>query len=216
MTLYKPKPRSTPILQPKQSMTIHFSGSIHGKKKFVDRYTKIVEIIEENGHRVFADHILQVSLDDIQKRHARDDAKYFKKLIESIKRSDALFVELSYPSPSVGFYISQAVSLRKPVVIFYSGTEESHLLRILESISEKIAVVRYSDPIELITEVPLMLDFVAEVQDTRFNFFVSPDIATYLDWVAKERRVPRSVYLRRLIDEDMNGNKPYLESQSVL
>lgn len=193
-------------------MTIHFAGSIHGKKKYLDRYKKIVEIIEENGHRVFADHILNVSDDDFQKRPAKDDEKYFKKIIESIKRSDALFVELSYPSPSVGFYISQAVAFAKPVVIFYSGNEESHLLRILESISEKIAVVRYTDPIEFTTEVPLMLDFVAEVQDTRFNFFVSPDIATYLDWVSKERRVPRSVYLRRLIDEDMNHNKEYLES----
>jgi hypothetical protein len=72
-----------------------------------------------------------------------------------------------------------------------------------------MAVVRYRDIADLEREVPLMIDFVSEVQDTRFNFFVSPSIATYLDWVSKEKRVPRSVYLRRLIDQDMSGNDEY-------
>jgi len=195
-------------------MTIFFSGSLYGKKKYADRYTKIVDIVEQNGHRIAADHILNTSHEEIQNRPARDDAKQFKKILESIKRSDALFVELSHPSSSAGFFIAQALNLGKPVVIFFAGEEEPHLLKSLELLSEKLAVVRYRDTLDLDTEVPLMLDFVSEAQDTRFNFFVTPDIASYLDWVSKERRIPRSVYLRRLIDEDMNQNSSYLEAEA--
>jgi len=190
-------------------MTIFFSGSLYGKSKFLDRYEKIISIARESGHQVLADHILGTSHEAIQQRGARDDAKQFRKILDLVKKSDAVFVELSHASTSVGFFIAQAVNLGKPVVIFFGGEEEPHLIKSLESFSEKLAVVRYRDLNELDSEVPLMLDFISEVQDTRFNFFVSPSIASYLDWVSRERRIPRSVYLRKLIDEDMDRNQEY-------
>jgi hypothetical protein len=97
----------------------------------------------------------------------------------------------------------------KPVVVFYSGDEEPHLFRSLEVTNDKLVVVRYSSLDDLDNEVPLMVDFINDTQDTRFNFFVSPSISAYLDWVSKAKRVPRSVYLRKLIDEDMEKNEDY-------
>ena len=102
-----------------------------------------------------------------------------------------------------------AVSLGKPVVIFYGGKEEPHLFKTLEATNEKLIVVRYHDLSELDREVPLMIDFINETQDTRFNFFVSSSITSYLDWVLRHRRIPRSVYIRRLIDDDMAQNIEY-------
>jgi hypothetical protein len=190
-------------------MTIFFSASVYGKDQFGDRYQKIVDLVKSSGHRIIADHILLTSHEEIQKRSSKDDNRELKKILEDVKRSDAVFVELSHASTSVGFFIAQALNLGKPVIIFFGGTQEPHILKSLESFNEKMAVVRYRDIADLEREVPLMIDFVSEVQDTRFNFFVSPSIATYLDWVSKEKRVPRSVYLRRLIDQDMSGNDEY-------
>jgi len=48
-----------------------------------------------------------------------------------------------------------------------------------------------------------------EQMDTRFNFFISPLHQTYLDWIAKHRKIPRSVYLRDLIERDMAQNKEF-------
>lgn len=45
--------------------------------------------------------------------------------------------------------------------------------------------------------------------DVRFNFFVSPKILAYLDWVAQKRMIPRSVYLRNLIEKEMKKNKDF-------
>jgi len=190
-------------------MTIFFSGTLYGKDQFGDRYQKIVDLVKAGGHRIIADHILLSSHEEIQKRSSKDDTRELKKILENVKRSDAVFIELSHASTSVGFFIAQALNLGKPVIIFFGGTQEPHILKSLESFSEKMAVVRYRDTADLEREVPLMVDFVSEVQDTRFNFFVSPSIASYLDWVSKEKRVPRSVYLRKLIDQDMAENEEY-------
>ncbi|MFH1561342.1 MAG: hypothetical protein ABID04_02050, partial [Patescibacteria group bacterium] len=45
--------------------------------------------------------------------------------------------------------------------------------------------------------------------DVRFNFFVTPKILAYLDWLSKKKKLPRSVYLRDLIETDIKRNKEY-------
>jgi hypothetical protein len=73
----------------------------------------------------------------------------------------------------------------------------------------------YEDLAELGKEIPMLLDFASDQQDTRFNFFISPKHQNYLDWIAKYKKVPRSVYLRELIETDMANNSEFIES-SVL
>lgn len=172
-------------------------------------YQKIIDLVVEHGHQIKADHIIKASPKVVQARSAQDDERYYQKLTDGMRRCDGVFIEATHPSLSVGYFLAQAASLNKPVVVFYSGPEEPHLLKTLEVTNDKLAVVRYTDLIELKREVPLMLDFVTEVQDLRFNFFISPSLANYLEKVSRQKRMPRSVYLRRLIDQDMAQNDNY-------
>jgi hypothetical protein len=43
----------------------------------------------------------------------------------------------------------------------------------------------------------------------RFNFFVSPKILTYLDWVGQKRMIPKSVFLRNLIEREMKKDRDF-------
>jgi hypothetical protein len=192
-------------------MHIFFTASLHGKKEYEENYKKIVSLVKKAGHKIKADHVLNEE-QGLSAAVVDDEYfKNFKNIISSLKKADAVFVELSKNSTTVGYILAQAIAFGKPVVIFYAGNEEPNIFKALEMTSEKLTVVRYKDLAELDMEVPAMIDFVNETQDTRFNFFVSPPIASYLDWVSKYRRVPRSVFLRRLIDEDMAKNQEYDE-----
>lgn len=176
-------------------MKIFFAASIHGKHTFLPNYKVIIDAVSEYGHTVVADHLLNSD--------ASDETGYDVAIIDSIKKADVLFAEVSHPSTSVGYMISLAIQASKPVVVFYSGSEEPHLLKTLEKTNDKIQVIRYSAIDELKTEIPYVLDFAASAQDVRFNFFISPELSSYLDWVSRQNRTPRSVYLRQLIDNDM-------------
>lgn len=191
-------------------MNIFFIASIHGRKQYQANYERIVALVTEAGHTIKANHILEADSKEIL-GNTEESAlvKRYKKIIADIKKADAIFAELSYNSTSSGYLVALAVSLGKPVVIFHAGSEEPHLFRSMETVNEKLVVVRYKEISDLDQEVPLMIDFINDAQDTRFNFFVSPGISSYLDWVSKNRRIPRSVYLRKLIDEDMEGNEDY-------
>lgn len=192
-------------------MNIFFIASIHGKKKYLENYSKIVELVKQHDHKIQADQVLKAESKDILDNPSEEDviARY-KKSIKQLKRADAVFAELSYASTSAGYLVALAASMGKPVVVFYSGDEEPHIFRAVEASNDKVVVVRYNELRELDQEVPMMLDFINDSQDTRFNFFVSPAISSYLDWVSKQRRVPRSVYLRKLIDIDMDENDDYM------
>lgn len=193
-------------------MKIFLTASIHGKKQYEANYRKIVELVVKSGHKIQSDHILGDDSQRIASWSGQQDVDFHRWVMEEIKKSDVIIAELSYASTSVGYLVALAVQQNKPVVIFYAGQEEPHLFHTLEEINDKLMIVRYHDVDELEKEVPRMLEYVSELQDVRFNFFISPSLSYYLSWISKDRREPRSVYLRRLIEQDMAQNKEYLQS----
>jgi hypothetical protein len=174
-------------------MTIFFTASMHGKPRYEANYQALVERLKKLGHKVKAEHIMDISLEEMNAWSDAEDQRYHKKVADSLKRADAVFAEVSYSSTSVGFVIATALQAGKPTVIFYSGEEEPHLLRSLEQLSDKVEVVRYNSLDELKDEVPFALEFAMNAQDTRFNFFITPDLVNYLNWISKTKKTPRSV-----------------------
>lgn len=187
-------------------MKIYFTASIHGKEKFDTNYKKIVEVLAKFGHKVIADHILQVSLKNLPHQRDEDRISYYKKMIRWITTCDLVVAELSHSSASVGHEVSVALEKGKPVVALYFRGQGPHLLTGADS--EKLLIVDYK--LENLESV--LKDAIKDASDqvdVRFNFFISPKIGVYLDWIAKNKKIPRAVYLRRLIEEDMKKNKNF-------
>jgi hypothetical protein len=132
-------------------------------------------------------------------------------LSETVKRVDAIVADVSVPSTVIGHTISLALQASKPVVLLTESQVEADFYAHLEETSEKVLVLKYSGLGELKRELGYALEFVASAQDVRFNFFISADQVHYLDWIAKTRKLPRSVFLRQLIDADMVLQKEYVE-----
>ncbi len=183
-------------------MKIFFTASIHGKKKYEENYRKIADLVKKNGYQIQADHILDNDHESMSKWDKTKDLDFHRWVFTQAKKADIVFAEASYTSTSVGYLVSQAVEAGRPVVIFYSGQEEPHLFRTLEEDNDRVLVVRYKDVSDLEGKVKEALEYASESQDVRFNFFISPKHANYLNWIAKNKRIPRSVFLRRLIDEE--------------
>lgn len=184
-------------------MKIYFSASIHGIPQVGTNYERIAELVRKAGHTFVDDDVVGVTHEEMEKFTEEDSLKFYHKVHNSMKKADAFFAELSYTSTSVGYMIAQAVNFSKPVVIFFSGKQEPHMFTTLERVNERVMIVRYNDLKDLDKEVQHALDFVSESQDVRFNFFVSPKHSNYLNWISKTKRIPRSVYLRKLIDDQI-------------
>lgn len=187
-------------------MKAYFSAALFQKDTFGEYYKRIVDHLEKLEYQVFED-TTKVTLDDAVNKSDSERISYYKNVIKWIDRSDVVVVEASFPSTlSIGHEISVAVDKNKPVIVMYmKGRDPSFMLGLQ---SDKILWVKYSKD-DLEKQLENALGEAKDKSDVRFNFFVSPKILNYLDWVAQKRMIPRSVFLRNLIEREMKKEKDF-------
>lgn len=185
-------------------MLAYFTASIVGKKYNLPNYRRVVGLLKEKGVQILDEHILDVYEKDIQIQSKEKRLAFHKQLEDWVNTSDFLVAETSFPSISVGYEISMALDRGKPVLILYSEGDPPSLFAYHEN--QKIVCEKYTQE-NLPTIIADFLRFVRGEADTRFTFFISSKQASYLAKQAKKRRVPKSVYLRSLIDADLKREK---------
>lgn len=186
-------------------MKVTFVASHTQKENLGEYYTRINSILLKRGYKVFSGGLFETHKVDFTNQELMKS--WYSKSIHDVKTSDLVVIELSYPSTAnVGHELTYALDMGKPVVCLYKEDREPFFLMGL--VNDRLTIVPYSDR-DLEEVLESALDYAQELQDTRFNFFISPAIGNYLDWVAKKKKLPRAVYLRRLIEEDMKLNKEY-------
>lgn len=190
-------------------MKIHFFGSLTGNKMKAGNkthYEKIVETIEKLGYEVITTHSVTKKLEDVLKEPIEHHKEYIKKMKSWIKKADIIVAEVTRPEIGTGYELALAVDYGKPVVALYTNGQDSPILAGQES--DQIQHLEY-DSYNLERVLKDALKVARTQMDVRFNFFISPKIGCYLDWIAKKKKVPRAVYLRRLIEEEMKKSKEY-------
>ncbi len=187
-------------------MKVHFMGDPRGDK---DTYKKVIDVIEKTGNTLVTDYILHRDQESVEKETEAESELFIKKSTSWIKKADVIIFDVSLPSVSVGFDVATALNYSKPVIVIYNRQAQSLVLNSLKGLnSERMQILSY-DMSTLAETLELALDFAEESNDIRFNFFVTPAINAYLDWVAKDKKLPRSVYLRHLIEKDMKNAPDY-------
>lgn len=187
-------------------MKIYFTAAILQKNELGKNYKEIVDTLNKLGHTVIED-TTTTPLETAINKSDEQRVEYYKKVLSWIANCDLVVVESSFPSTlHIGHEISLALEKGKPIAALYlKGKEPSFFLGFS---TEKLMWLEY-DHSSLEDVLKYALETAQEKMDVRFNFFVSPEIQQYLDWVAKYKRTPRAVYLRELLERDMKENKDW-------
>lgn len=192
-------------------MKAYFTASISGKDFYGRNYEKIVEILNDLGYKVYSDQILKKNKSVISDQSDKERISYYKKMIEMISESEICVAEVSTSSISVGHEITVVLEKGKPVIALYDKKTQPNLLKAITS--DKLQTLEY-DMDTLEKTLIKAVEHAKESLDIRFNFFISPQINSYLDWISGTKRIPRAVYLRDLLEREMEKNKEYRDSQS--
>lgn len=181
-------------------MNVYFTASIVGKKYYLKNYEKIIHILKGKNCRVTADHIINMSEPQIRLKSREERLKFHKQLEKWINSCDFMIAETSFPSISVGYEISLALQRNKPVLILYSTGDPPSLFGQYED--DKLLCEMYTQDTlpEIIAD---FINYALEKNDTRFTFFITPEISSFLEKKSKKDKLPKSVYLRKLIKDDM-------------
>jgi hypothetical protein len=187
----------------------YFTASLRGKPDYLQNYQAIVSVLGKMGYKVYSEHILNENAGDIAAgQNDEEKKKFYHELLGKVKEADIVVAEISHPSISVGHEISFAMELNKVVIALHTEGNSSILLEGSDDI--RLKMVNYN--LDNLKEVlPKAVEEAKKAADVRFNFFVSPKILNYLDWVAQKRMVPRSVFLRDLIEKEIKKDKEFKE-----
>lgn len=188
-------------------MKIYFTVSLSQMDNHLRRNCQnIIRHLKVQGHTVFPEDILDKDPEFYQSQNEKEAIKAQRALTKMKKLADLVIVEVSRQSLGVGQEMALALSLGKPVIALYEEGHRPHVLR--DEGGDLLLLSAYND--ENLERVVIdSLNYAASHQDVRFNFFISPAIGNYLDWISKEKKIPRSVYLRTLIEQDMDDNEDY-------
>lgn len=186
---------------------MYFAASTYQKDQYRENYKKIVSLLELSGNKILNKSVVNLELKDFEKLSDENRIEYYKKVLQWISNSDIVIAEVSFPSTlNIGHEVTLALEKGKPVIGLYLKGKESASFKGIKL--DKFVYQEYSlDNLEEVLNESL--DYIQGVSDTRFNFLISPSLLEYLDWVAQHRKLPRSVYLRRLIEADMAKNRDY-------
>lgn len=188
-------------------MKIYFTAAISQHKEFGAYYQRIKECLEKSGHVVVSGNLFRMTEKTIASESEKERLRWYETSLKNINRADLVVVEISFPSTvNVGHELSVALDKGKPVVALFRDDRDPIFLRGRDE--DKLYIFPYNED-DLENVIRAGIEYASEQQDTRFNFFISPAIGNYLDWIAKKRKLPRAVYLRKLIEEDMKNNKEY-------
>ncbi len=188
-------------------MKIYFTASARGIQKYKEQYEKISNVIEELGHEHLDTTVLNINRQSLYKDENIQREDLYKQSLQNIKKADVVVLEITMHSLSMGYVMHSALELGKPVIaLFLSSNDPYYASGISDT---KLQLIEYSQKDDLKKILSSAIKFASDQQDVRFNFFIPPRIVNYLDWVAKERKIPRSVYLRELIEQDMEKNEEY-------
>ncbi len=188
-------------------MKVYFSASLRGKRLFGDNYQQIFNTIEKLGYKNVYDFVVSTDPDDFYPQEPKKQAEIYEQMVSRIKKADVCVFEVSFHSLGLGYSVNLALEFDKPVILLhvedrkpflFEGTQES-----------KLQIVKYNQE-TLERKLKKALKEAKDQTNIRFTFFVTPKISRFLDWVAKEKKMPRAVYLRRLIKDAMD-EEPFEE-----
>ncbi len=188
-------------------MKIYLDSSGRYRDTFRIYRRKVNKILEELGHEninpiksskvsdKFCEKFYSKSL-DTKKKHYENTMKYLKK-------ADIIMLDLSVPSTSIGYLLDKALENSKPVIVFYHKEKEPHY--VLGIKDANLQVYEYDDETDFGQLVKFSIDRAKDYMETRFTMILPSKLVAYLNKIAKEKKTPRAVYIRKLIEKDMRG-----------
>lgn len=192
-------------------MKVAFVASHSQASELSEYYDRIKKVLDDRGYTVYSGTLFDkkhVTADFVEDQKKREE--WYKESISKVRESDVVVVETSYPSTAnVGHELTYALDLGKPVIALYKSGRDPFFLR--GRVDDKLTILPYTT-YDLEQVLANAFDYALATQDVRFNFFISPQIGRYLDWVAQKKRIPRAVFLRKLIENEMQSDKDYEET----
>jgi len=190
-------------------MKIYFSAPIKGVEEIEKNLSSIYNHISKLGHKHLDDFTVRLKegvqfYDRMSEGGTSSRKTFFDKTIVNIKQADIVIFEGTVPSLGVGFQIEKALDYNKPTIVLYLKGNMPNFLAGTEH--DKLMLREYTDE-TLLSVIESSIEEAKHASDKRFNFFISPQLLTYLQEESDRNGMTKSSFIRKLILEHKKRSK---------
>lgn len=191
------------------AMKVHFASSTRDLKKHKNDYRKICAIIKDMGHTITRDWLEEaIDIVENKKLQSLDREAVYNKVTAAIFSADAVVVEGTVVSFSIGHQLTLGLSKNKPTLVLVnkkytqSKTGETKHTFLGGIVSPFLKVAEYDNS----NLAKILNDFLNKNGSNpliKFNIVLTKEIESYLDWVSFTYKVNKSEFIRNLITKNM-------------
>lgn len=182
-------------------MKVFFTASYYGKKKYQKQYDLVLATLKKFTTDVISPeegNYLDVIDQETRKRlEDNHELLHYEAIRQGIHLADAVIIEASQEDIQLGHEVTMAIIEKKPTLVLSIREDFSKKI-----IHEYLFGARYTGS-SLSATIQDFLSRVREMREARrFNMFLYPSQAEYLDRMSKESGMNMSEYIRHLISLD--------------
>ncbi len=190
-------------------MKVYFSATITDDEQYKSSYKKILNILKQGKHDIYEYGSDQLDTSKILSQSDDEILKIYRELDKFLKQADVYIADISLPSVAIGYEISQAIVLRKPVLALINEKSSFQPLATIKgNKSRYLELEKYN-----VNTLPKILkDFMKKSKkklDSKFILIVSPEIDSYLTWSSQENRMHKAQIVRDAIEKVMSKDTEY-------
>jgi hypothetical protein len=190
-------------------MKIYFSATVTDNSDLKKMYKLIKDYLAKEGHKVFEYGSDQIDPSELAERSDNEISQTFKDLDKYLRNADILIADISLSSVGIGYEISQAIMMKKPVLVLKYQKSNFEPLATIEG--NKSAYLRYKVYNESSIEYVLK-NFLIEAKDkvnTKFILIIPAEIDRYLEWNVREKGVSKAEVTRLAVEKIMENDEAY-------
>jgi hypothetical protein len=178
-------------------MKILFEFSRSGLKDHGKSLHAIRGYLLKRGHTLTNDLLCDTKKTGVTKL----PKQVFSVLKKSISQSDCVIIEASAVSLSLGYVLTKAISLGKPVLFLKSDKANYKKSRFADSIKSKLLISHtYTSEKDMINKINLFLKRNRFIK-TRFNLVLPNYIDSYVTIESKKEGISKTQFIINLIKE---------------
>ena len=182
------------------NILLEFSRSgLPSNEKFI---VKIRDYILKNGHKLTRDLLTETKQSDSDLPE-----EIFNVVSKAISESQAIVIEASEMSLSLGYVLTQSLSLGKPVLFLRYKNANLKRGRFAETIKSKLLTsIIYKNEEDLAENLENFLNQNKYIK-TRFNLVIPNELDSYIIRASRSRKISKTEYIINLIKADMEQSK---------
>ena len=180
-------------------MRVHFIASVKDYDRDIDVYKKIILLLQENGLTLAVDWLSSIAKESIKEK---DWKSIYQENIDAVTKSDVVVAEVTDKSFLVGFQVSTALQMKKPVLLLSTTNKVDSVIGV-DLNEENISYSQYNNEnLENIIE-EFAQQNISDGKQVRFNFFIDKKLLNYLNWRSLKYGIAKSEVIRAALKNDM-------------